>query len=483
MRTSYDAVVVGSGPNGLAAAIVIAQARRSVLVLEAEPTVGGGARSAALTLPGFVHDVCAAVHPLAAGSPFFRTLPLGEYGLQWIHSPSALAHPLDTGEAVLVDRSVEITARALGDDGPAYRKFFEPLVDDWPRVEPSLLGPLRIPRHPFALGRFGLQALRSASGLARKVFGEERTRAVLAGMAAHSILPLEKPLTAAFAMILTITAHTAGWPIAHGGSQAIADALASHLRRLGGEIVTDTRVNLLDELPAARIILCDVTPRQLASLAGDRLPPRFRRKLEDFRYGPGVYKIDWALDGPIPWTAKECAQAATLHLGGNFDEIAASERAVWSGRHAERPFVLLSQPSLFDTTRAPEGKHTVWGYCHVPNGSTFDMTTRIEAQIERFAPGFRGRVVGRSVRSPRDLEKHNANLVGGDIAGGAQDLGQLFLRPTRRLYSTPVKGLYLCSSSTPPGAGVHGMCGYYAAKAALKELTASRSVTLKGRTQ
>jgi phytoene dehydrogenase-like protein len=471
MRTSYDAVVVGSGPNGLAAAITIAEAKGSVLVLETEPTVGGGARSATLTLPGFIHDVCSAVHPLAACSPFFRRLPLAEYGLEWIHSPSVVAHPLETGEAVLVDRSVERTASALGEDGAAYREVFQTLAEDWAKLEGSILGPPRMPRHPFALARFGMRALRSASALASKLFASERARAMIGGMAAHSILPLEKPLSAAFALVLTTTAHAVGWPIARGGSQAIAEALASHLRALGGEIATSTPVKSLDELPAARLTLCDITPRQLVSLAGERLPSRFRRKLEAFRYGPGVYKIDWALGAPIPWKAQECAQAATVHLGGNFDEIAASERSPWRGSNPERPFVLLSQPSLFDATRAPEGKHTVWGYCHVLNGSSFDMTGRIEAQIERFAPGFRDRVIGRSILGPRELEMHNANLVGGDIAGGAQDLRQLFLRPTRRLYSTPVKGLYLCSSSTPPGAGVHGMCGYYAAQAALKELS------------
>jgi phytoene dehydrogenase-like protein len=470
MRQSYDAIVVGSGPNGLAAATALAQAGCSVLVFETNATVGGGARSAALTLPGFLHDVCSAVHPLALASPFFRTLPLAQHGLEWIHPPAPVAHPLDSGDCVLVDRALDITAARLGEDGARYRRLMKPLVADWASLERALLRPLRVPRQPLAVARFGFHAIRSARALAQARFTGERTRALFAGMAAHSILPLEKPGSAAFALILAITAHAVGWPIPRGGSQKIADALASYLRALGGEILTSSPVRSLDEVPPARVILCDVTPRQLLQMAGSRLPEGFRRKLARFRYGPGICKVDWALDGPIPWQAAQCCQAGTVHLGGSLDEIAASERAPWQGENPRRPFVLLAQPSLFDSTRAPQGRHVAWAYCHVPNGSNFDMVERIESQIERFAPGFGARVLGRSVLLPRDLEARNANLVGGDVGGGAQDLSQLFFRPTRRFYATPCRDLYLCSSSTPPGAGVHGMCGYFAAQAALRVL-------------
>jgi phytoene dehydrogenase-like protein len=469
---SYDAIIVGSGPNGLAAAIVLARAGRSVLVREANENIGGGARSAELTLPGFVHDVCSAVHPLAAGSPFFRTLPLREHGLEFIYPPAPLAHPLDDGTAILLERSVEGTSETLDEpDAASYRKLMHPLVSSWSLLESELLGPIHLPRHPLALARFGLRALRSARGLAESWFEGTRARALFAGLAAHSMLPLERIPSAAFALVLGITGHAVGWPVTRGGAQKITDALASYLRSLGGEMVTGARVESLDDLPPARVILCDVTPRQFLRIAGHRLPEGYKRKLERYVYGPAAYKIDWALDGPIPWKAKECARAATVHLGGTFEEIAASERAPWEGKHAERPFVLLAQPSLFDPTRAPAGKHTVWAYCHVPNGSSFEMTERIERQIERFAPGFRMRVLARSVMPPAELERKNTNLVGGDINGGAQTLRQLFTRPVLRLnpYSTPTKGLYICSSSTPPGGGVHGMCGYMAARAALND--------------
>jgi phytoene dehydrogenase-like protein len=466
---SYDVIVIGSGPNGLAAAITLARAGRSVLVREAEKTIGGGTRSAELTLPGFVHDICSAVHPLGLASPFFRTLPLAEHGLEWIHPPAPLAHPLDDGTAIVLERVVDLTAEALGADSAAYRSLMNPLVADWAKLDTALLGPLRLPRHPLALARFGLAALRSAYGLASSRFKGERARALFAGLAAHSMLPLELRPSAAFGLVLGITAHAVGWPIPRGGSQKIANALASYLRSLGGEIVTDARVDSVDELPPARAILCDITPRQLLKIAGHRLSAGFRRKLERYRYGPGAYKIDWALDSPIPWKAAKCARADTVHLGGTLEEIAASERAAWEGRQPQKPFVLLAQSSLFDPTRAPPGKHTAWAYCHVPNGSNLDMTERIENQIERFAPGFRSRVLGRSVMAPAQLEQRNANLVGGDINGGVQDLRQLFLRPTARLYSTSSRGLYLCSSSTPPGGGVHGMCGYFAALKALRD--------------
>jgi phytoene dehydrogenase-like protein len=467
---SYDAVVVGAGPNGLAAAITLARAGRSVLVREANETVGGGARSAELTLPGFVHDVCSAVHPLAAGSPFFRTLPLAEHGLEWVFPDAPLAHPFDDGTAVVLERSVAATASTLGADAGAYVKLMGRIAADWPLLETALLGPPGWPRHPLALARFGLRALRPARRLAEGWFEGVRARALFAGLAAHSFLPLEKVPSAAFGLVLGVTGHALGWPFPRGGAQRIADALVSYFRSLGGEIETGARVNSFDELPAARAVLCDVTPRQLVRLAGHRLPTGYRRKLERYRYGPAAYKIDWALDGPVPWRAMECARAGTVHLGGTLEEVAASERAAWSGEQAEKPFVLVAQPSLFDPTRAPAGKHTLWAYCHVPNGSGIHMAERIESQIERFAPGFRDRVLARHVMPPAELERRNANLVGGDINGGAQTLRQLFARPTLRLYSTPVKGLYLCSSSTPPGGGVHGMCGHMAARRASGEV-------------
>jgi len=465
----YDAIVIGSGPNGLAAAITLAQAGRSVLVLEANDTLGGGARSAELTLPGFLHDVCSAVHPLAVGSPFFRTLPLEQYGLEWIHPPAPLAHPFDDGTAAVLERSVDATCETLGVDAPAYRKLMNPLVADWHKLETALLAPLKLPRYPFTLARFGWRAVRSAKGLAESVFKGERARALFAGLAAHSMLPLEQAATAAFGLVLGITGHSVGWAFPRGGAQKITDALVAYLRSLGGAVMNNTRVESLDELPQARVILCDLTPRGLLRLAGDRLPPLYRRRLERYRYGAGAFKIDWALDAPIPWSAKECLRAGTVHLGGTLSEIAAAERAPYQGEHSEKPFVLLAQPSLFDTTRTPMGKHTVWAYCHVPNSSTFDMTERIENQIERFAPGFRDQILARSVMPPAELERRNANLVGGDINGGAQDIRQLFLRPTLRLYTTPAKGLYICSSSTPPGGGVHGMCGYHAALSSLRD--------------
>ena len=466
---AYDAIIIGSGPNGLAAAIALARAGRRVLVCEAEQTIGGGARSAELTLPGFTHDVCSAAHPLAAGSPFLRSLPLDQYGLEFIYPPVSLAHPFDDGTAALLERSVEATGETLGVDGMAYRRLMKPLVADWALLAPALLGPPRLPRHPLALARFGLKALRSARGLAASRFAGERARGFFAGLAAHSFLPLERLATAAFGLVLGITGHAVGWPVARGGSQSIANALAAYLRSLGGEIVTGRRVASIDDLPSARAILCDVTPRQLLRLAGHRLPPNYRRRLERYRYGPAAYKVDWALNEPVPWKAEGCSRAGIVHLGGTLAEISAAESAPWKGEQADKPFVLVAQSSLFDPTRAPAGKHTLWAYCHVPHGSTFDMTERIEKQIERFAPGFRDCVLARGVMPPAALERHNANLVGGDINGGAQDLRQLFARPTRRLYSTPARGLYLCSSSTPPGGGVHGMCGYFAARAVLRD--------------
>jgi phytoene dehydrogenase-like protein len=472
-QTNYDAIVVGAGPNGLAAAIALARAGRSVLVLEAAPDVGGGVRSAALTLPGFVHDVCSAIHPLGAGSPFLRALPLAEHGLAWAYSPAPLAHPFDDGTAILLERSIAATAAGLGRDGAAYRRLVMPLVRGWEPLVEAILAPLRLPRHPLALARFGMRAVWPARVLAERLFSGERARALFAGMAAHAIMPLEWPLTSAFGVVMLVLGHAVGWPFPEGGAQRLADALAGYLASLGGEIRTGSPVASLDQLPPARAVLFDLAPRQVRTIAGERLPASYARALDRYRHGPGVFKVDWALDGPIPWRAPECARAATLHLGGTLAEIADAEAAVWRGEHPERPFVLLSQPSLFDPSRAPAGKHTAWAYCHVPNGSAVDMTEQIEGQIERFAPGFRRRVLARSVMGPAAMERHNANYIGGDISGGVQDVRQLFTRPVARLdpYATPAPGIYICSSSTPPGGGVHGMCGYWAARSALRDLT------------
>ena len=465
-------MVVGSGPNGLAAAITVAQAGHSVLVLEAADTPGGGARTAELTLPGFRHDVCSAIHPLAAGSPFLSTLPLEEHGLEWIHPRYPVAHPLDDGSAAVLERDVGATADALGEDAGAYRRLMWSLVRDWDKIAAGAMGPLRPPRNPISMGRFGLRALRSARGLADSWLWTERARALFAGIAAHSVTPLEFNGSAAAGLVLQVAGHAVGWPMPRGGAQSITDAMVSYLQSLGGELETGVRVDSLDALPEARAMLLDVGARELARIAGDRLSPGYKRRLDAFRYGPGVFKMDWALDGPIPWTAVECEGGGTVHLGGTLEEIADAEAAVWRGEHPERPFVLLAQPTMFDETRAPEGKHIAWAYCHVPNGSEFDMSGRIEAQVERFAPGFRERILARSVITPLDMEVYNANYVGGDIGGGANTLRQLFARPVLALspYRTSIDGVYLCSASTPPGGGVHGMCGYWAARDALKRM-------------
>ena len=465
-----DAIVVGAGPNGLAAAIVIAQTGRKVLVFEAGPSVGGGVRSAELTLPGFVHDICSAVHPFARASPLFRTLPLDAHGLEWVEPPAMLAHPFDDGRCSLIYRSVERTASGLHRDQAAYRNLIGRIVDAWPTLEGAVLAPPGLPRHPLAVARFGVQALRSADNLTRRQFADDRTRALFAGICAHGMLPLDRRPTAAFGLVLGAMAHVAGWVAPRGGAQRLSNALAAHLESLGGEIVTGAAVTSVDDVPPARAILCDLSPKPLLRIAGHRFPAWYRRKLERYRYGMAAFKVDWALDGPIPWRAGDCAQAGTVHLGGTIEEIARSERDAWDGRASEHPFVLLAQPTLFDPSRAPSGRHTVWTYCHVPNGSDVDMLPRIERQIERFAPGFRDRVLARAVMRPADLERHNANLVGGDIGAGVSDLRQLFARPTSRTYSTPVRGLYLCSAATPPGVGVHGMCGYFAARRALEEV-------------
>ena len=443
-----------------------------MLVREGADEPGGGVRSAELTLPGFVHDLCSGVHPLVAASPFFRSAPLADHGLELVEPPAPLAHPLDDGSAVLLERSPTATAAGLGEDGPAYERLLGRLLRDWDAVEAAALAPLvRVPRRPVALGRFGLSALRSADGLARGAFRGERARALLAGCAAHSMLPLERRPSAAFGLVLLALGHRVGWPFPRGGSGEITKALVAELARHGGRVETGAPVAWLAELGSPRLVLCDVGPPALARLAGDRLPEGYARRLQRFRYGPGAFKVDYALGGPIPWTAPECSRAGTVHLGGTLAEIAASERSAWRGEHAERPFVLLAQHTLFDPTRAPAGKHTAWAYCHVPHGSPVDMTERIEAQIERFAPGFRERVLARRVMGPAELEARNPNLVGGDLNAGAADLRGLLARPVARPvpYRTPVPGLYLCSASTPPGGGVHGMCGYLAARAALSD--------------
>ncbi|HEY3246575.1 MAG TPA: NAD(P)/FAD-dependent oxidoreductase, partial [Phycisphaerae bacterium] len=452
-----DVVVVGSGPNGLAAAIVIAQAGRHVLVVEAADTIGGGCRTAECTLPGFKHDICSAIHPFAIASPLFRTLPLAKYGLEWVHPPAMFAHPMDDGSAAIVYRSIPTTAEGLGADGPPYHALFARLSDMWPSIEDDVLGPLRWPRHPIKMARFGSSALHAAESVSRRTFSSEAARGLFAGVAAHAMLPLDTRPTGAVGLVLTLMAHVAGWPFPRGGAQRLTDTLASYLRSIGGEIRTGVQVTSLGDLPPAKAILCDLSPKPLLKIAGERLPAWYRKALERYRYGMGVYKVDWALDGPVPWRNADCSRAATVHLGGSLSDIASSERDAWNGRHAERPFVLLAQPTLFDASRAPAGRHTLWTYCHVPHGSDVDMLPRIEQQIERFAPGFRDRVLARAVMRPADIERHNANLVGGDIGAGVTDVRQLVARPTWRTYSTPVRGLYICSASTPPGVGVHGM--------------------------
>jgi phytoene dehydrogenase-like protein len=455
-------VVIGSGPNGLAAAIVLARAGCQITVYEASAEIGGGARSAELTLPGFLHDVCSAVYPMAISSPAFEEFGLAKQGLEWVHPAAPLAHPLVEGDAVLLERSLDATAENLAGDGDAWRDLFEPIAAAWSGLRHDVLAPAtHIPRHPFKMARLGLLGIRPARSLAESRFRGPRARALFAGVAAHAVMPLESPLSSAIALTLGAVAHARGWPIAAGGSGQISRALASALVSLGGEIQAGRRVA---ELPQADIVMCDVTPRQFLGMAGSRVPASFRHSLERYRYGPGIFKIDWALNTPIPWRDPRCARAATVHVGGTLEEI-----AQWEAHYTGRPFLILVQPSLWDPSRAPAGKHTAWAYCHVPNGSTVDYQAAIEQQIERFAPGFRDCILQRSVLSPAALENSNANLIGGDISGGALDLRQFFLRPTRRLYRTPLKGVYFCSSSTPPGGGVHGMCGYHAAGAALRD--------------
>ena len=468
----FDAVVVGGGPNGLAAAIVLARAGLSVVVLEANETIGGGARTEALTLPGFRHDICSAIHPMAMLSPLFRSLPLAEHGLKWIEPPFALAHPLDDGTAAILERSVEATAARFGADAAAYQGLLEPLTRRSAALFSEILGPIHLlPRHPFVLARFGVSAIRSALAVAER-FRSDSVRALWGGCAAHSFVPLDRAGTASFGLALALAGHAVGWPIPQGGSDAIVRALAGYLRSLGGEIRTNYRVTAMGDVPPSRAVLFDVTPRQLVQIAGDQLPPRYVRRLSRFRYGPGVFKIDWALDGPIPWRAPDCARAGTVHVGGTIEEIARHESEVWRGRTTDRPFTLVAQQSAFDPSRAPVGKHTGWAYCHVPHGSTADMTDAIERQVERFAPGFRDRILQRHTMNTAQFEAYNANVIGGDIGGGANTLLQFLARPVLAIdpYATPNRRIFLCSSSTPPGGGVHGMCGYWGARSALRRV-------------
>jgi phytoene dehydrogenase-like protein len=470
------AKVIGAGPNGLSAAIVLAQAGLQVEVFEAQPQPGGAARTLELTLPGFHHDFGSAVHPLGIGSPFFSSLALQKHGLEWIHSPSPLAHPFDNGTAIAIQRDLNGVTDSFGDDGKAWQKLMRPFVEQFGELASEILRPIHVlPKHPLLLVRFGMKALLSASALARSAFRHDRTRAFFAGLAGHSVVSLDEVSSAAPAMLFGATLHSVGWPIPRSGSHAITRALCQELADLGGKITTSTRVERLAGLPRSDVTLCDVTPRQLLRIADDRLSPSYRTALAKYEYGPGVFKVDYALREPIPWRASECRLAATVHLGGSLDEIVTSEATMRRGGHAERPYVILTQPSLFDSSRAPEGRHTAWAYCHVPNGSSFNMLPRLEAQIERFAPGFRDCVLARRVFAPADLESMDANLVGGDIGGGLMTLRQLLFRPTWRWYATSAKDLYLCSASTPPGGGVHGMCGYNAAKLALATLGIGKS--------
>lgn len=480
-KRDFDAVVVGSGPNGLAAAITLQQAGVSVLLLEAKDTIGGGLRTAELTLPGFKHDVCSAVHPMAVSSPFFKTLPLHEHGLQFVFPEVAAAHPFDNGNAALLKNSVDETASLLGEDKKAYLDLLNPVVRDWPFIAKDVLGPLHFPSEPFKMAAFGLTGIQSALAVSKRFSGTE-AKGLWAGMAAHAIQPLSNYATSAFALVLLAAAHLEGWPVPLGGSEKIATALASHFISIGGIIQTSTLIRSLNQLPSAHAVLFDVTPRQLLAIAGHKFSAIYKWQLERYRYGMGVFKIDWALDAPIPFIAEGCLSAGTVHIGGTLEEIASSEQASVNGKITDKPFILLAQQSLFDTSRAPEGKHTAWSYCHVPNGSKTNMTEIIENQVERFAPGFKERILAKHVMNTQQMEDYNSNYVGGDINGGILDIGQLFTRPVISLspYKTSAKGLYICSSSTPPGGGVHGMCGYHAAKKALWDIFRLKAAPLAG---
>ncbi len=470
-KPDHDAIVVGSGPNGLAAAITLQQQGLAVLLIEGAKTVGGGLRSSELTLPGFIHDECSAIHPLAVGSPFFNTLPLADHGLEYIYPAVHAAHPFDDGSSAVVVSDLDVTAKALGKDEHVYRKLMSPLIDSWPLIDKSVLGPLTIPGSPLKMAAFGLKALQSARSISTK-FSTVHAKGLWGGMAAHSILPLDKRTTAAIGLVLLLSAHRKGWPLPKGGSQSIANALSSLFISLGGKIQTGTYIKSLQDLPSSRAVLFDVTPKQLIEIAGHRFSSIYQWQLKRYRYGMGVFKIDWALREPIPFTSPDVRRAGTIHIGNTFEEMEASEHLAWNGKHVDKPFVLLAQPSVFDSSRAPQGKHTAWAYCHVPNGSIVDMSNAIEQQVERFAPGFRDVIIARNTRNTADLESKNPNYVGGDINGGALDIGQLFTRPALRSspYRTSAKGIYICSSSTPPGGGVHGMSGYHAARRALRDI-------------
>ncbi|SDP70854.1 Phytoene dehydrogenase-related protein [Mucilaginibacter sp. OK268] len=470
-KRDYDAVIVGSGPNGLAAAILLQQNGLSVLLLEGKKEIGGGLRSAELTLPGYLHDICSAIHPMAAASPFFETLPLEQHGLEYIYPEIAAAHPFDDGTAAILTKSIEQTASLLGDDEQAYLKLIKPVVKNWPLIAPDALGPLHFPKHPLAMAQFGFDGLTAATFLEKR-FKTQAAKGLFAGMAAHSIQPLSNLATSAIGLVLMAQGHLKGWPVPKGGSKQIASALASYFISIGGTIETDRYIESLDQLPSAHALLFDITPKQLLKIAGHRFSSLYKWQLERYRYGMGVFKIDWALDAPIPFKAEQVKQAGTVHIGNTFEEIAIGEQRIWKGEHPEKPFVLLAQQSQFDRSRAPEGKHTAWAYCHVPNGSEKDMTTIIEQQVERFAPGFRDTILAKHTFNTAQMEQYNPNYIGGDINGGVIDIGQLFTRPALRWspYKTSAKGLYICSSSTPPGGGVHGMCGYHAAKKALGDI-------------
>lgn len=470
MAYEYDAVIVGSGPNGLAAAITLAKQGLKTLVLEGADTPGGGTRTSELTLPGFRHDVCSAIHPMALASPFFQGLELEREGVKWIHPGCPVAHPLDGGEAVLMHRSVTQTAEGLGVDASPYFRLMQTLTHKWEYIDREVLGPLSMPRRPFSLAWFGLHALWPAKAFLRSWFRNPRTRALLAGIAAHCILPLEWMPSMSVALVMTAVAHRYGWPLPEGGSQAITTAMVNVLQRLRGRVECNQWVRQWSDIPPARLVLLDITPAQFLQLAGSRLPWLYRRQLQAFQGGPAIFKIDYALDGPVPWRNAEVGRAGTVHLGGTLEEMCVAERRVWQGKVPSRPYVLVSQPSLFDPSRAPQGKHVLWAYCHVPRGCDADMTEAIEGQLERFAPGFKERVLQRHIMPPAAMQAYNPNYQAGDISGGALLLTQLWTRPTLRWspYSTPLKGVYLCSSSTPPGGGVHGMCGYHAALAAYR---------------
>lgn len=471
-KKDFDAVVVGSGPNGLSAAITLQQQGLSVLLVEAKNSVGGGLRSEELTLPGFTHDVCSAVHALAASSPFFSALPLNNFGLEYIFPPVAAAHPFDDGTAAALYQSIEKTAATLNDDADFYNKFMNDLVEDWPLINEVILGPFKYPKHPFAAAQFAYYALSSSYHFAEKNLHNKQSRGFWAGMSAHSIQPLTNYATSAFAMMLLMLGHLKGWPVVKGGSQKLADALVAYFISLGGKVEMNTTINSLQQLPSSNAVLFDVTPKQILKIAGQKFSSFYQRQLKNYRYGMGVYKIDWALDAPVPFTNDVCRNAGTVHLGNTLEEIVLSEKLTANNKHPEKPFVLFVQPGLFDETRAPKNKQTAWAYCHVPNGSLENMTDKIEQQVERFAPGFKERILARHVMNTNELEDYNANYIGGDINGGRQDITQIFTRPALRFspYRTSAKGIYICSSSTPPGGGVHGMCGYHAAKRALKDI-------------